>query len=357
MLQLLSNPEYQRWAQNEVCRREFWEENYLSTDRRLPISLIKTNASRGVGSNSIEGNLYEEFSSSTYKGLPASPPIPIWNPFTHEPETMTLPRGGRGYYRPASLVSIWATAPFLHNNSVGLFNNDPSVEGRLHAFDDAIEKLLVEGPTEDAAAIARVRKGTTLNGATATRLAQDHGLIWRLPKSVEVRIPSTHVAYFVASLVGTPLVVMKWLWIVPLFIVALATLCLLSRGRWFRRAGYGLILLGFVLVVPTLWVSGKFLDVRIAVPAGLPVDTLANIDPQEVKWLKLVRLVKPLLLMHRINGMPPGTPATDKELDKLGQLLRKISKSPDYVMDKGHYFGRALEKSDRDALIDLLKTF
>ena len=39
-------------------------------------------------------------------------------------------------------MSIWATAPFLHNNSVGLYNGDPSVEGRLAAYQDGMEKLL-----------------------------------------------------------------------------------------------------------------------------------------------------------------------------------------------------------------------
>ena len=50
--------------------------------------------------------------------------------------------GGRGYVRPASLISVWSSAPFLQNNSVGHFNGDPSVEGRLKAFDDGIEQML-----------------------------------------------------------------------------------------------------------------------------------------------------------------------------------------------------------------------
>ena len=36
-----------------------------------------------------------------------------------------MPGGGRGYIRTPSLTSIWATAPFLHNNSVGVFVKDP----------------------------------------------------------------------------------------------------------------------------------------------------------------------------------------------------------------------------------------
>ena len=42
----------------------------------------------------------------------------------------------------ASLVSVWSSAPFLHNNALGKFTGDPSVAGRLEAYNDAAEKLL-----------------------------------------------------------------------------------------------------------------------------------------------------------------------------------------------------------------------
>ena len=32
-----------------------------------------------------------------------------------------MPRDGRGYTRVPSLISLWSTAPFLLNNSVGKF--------------------------------------------------------------------------------------------------------------------------------------------------------------------------------------------------------------------------------------------
>ena len=47
-----------------------------------------------------------------------------------------------GYYRTPSLVSVWSSAPFLHNNMLGKFTGDPSVAGRMDAFNDAAEKLL-----------------------------------------------------------------------------------------------------------------------------------------------------------------------------------------------------------------------
>ena len=275
---------------------------------------------------------------------------------------MVLPRGGRGYYRPASLVSVWATAPYLHNNSVGLFNNDPSVEGRLRAFDDGMRKLLVQGPTEMEAATERRRLGSSLNGATPQRLEQDHGVIWRLPQPVWLRVPATQLPYAVASLFDWPVVVIEWLWIVPLAILALAMLCISARGRRRRRVGYALTILAFVLAVPMNFVSGKLMDLSIGpVPAGLPVDVVSNIDAQKLTaqgWLETVRrLFKAVWLMHDTGAMPSGTEASDRKVDELGRFLHQFSKSPDYVMDKGHYFGAVLTEPERQALIELLRTF
>ncbi len=53
-----------------------------------------------------------------------------------------MPAGGRGYTRPPSLVSVWSTAPFLLNNSVGPFESSPSVEARLRSFQGSIEQML-----------------------------------------------------------------------------------------------------------------------------------------------------------------------------------------------------------------------
>jgi hypothetical protein len=35
------------------------------------------------------------------------------------PEQDAYKNGGRGYYRNVSLVNVWATAPFMHNNAIG----------------------------------------------------------------------------------------------------------------------------------------------------------------------------------------------------------------------------------------------
>src|SRR5262249_24221883 len=64
------------------------------------------------------------------------------HPSTGEPRPFQMPAGGRGYARPASLVSVWSTAPFLQNNSLGKFDPSPSVTARMGSFNDSIEQLL-----------------------------------------------------------------------------------------------------------------------------------------------------------------------------------------------------------------------
>ena len=58
-------------------------------------------------------------------------------------------RGGPGYYRAISLLSAWAIAPFLHNNSVGELTYLPdggidyTVKGRIEQYEIAMKRLLM----------------------------------------------------------------------------------------------------------------------------------------------------------------------------------------------------------------------
>jgi hypothetical protein len=133
-----------QWFREAVMRDDFLEGNFLSDDKRYSVREIGTNFARAAGTNATKGHVWDQFSSESYKALPAAGRIgALYNPRKPtEPITFNLEGGGRGYYRTASLTSIWATAPFLHNNSVGIFVKNPSVEGRLTAFADAIEKML-----------------------------------------------------------------------------------------------------------------------------------------------------------------------------------------------------------------------
>jgi hypothetical protein len=125
-----------------VLKDDFRDGNFFADERRYSVSKIKTNAARAFGTNAKAGHIWQNFSSETYKQLPAAEPIEVYNPYTQKNETFPSPSGGPGYYRTASLVSIWTSAPFLHNNALGKFTGDPSVAGRMDAFNDAAEKLL-----------------------------------------------------------------------------------------------------------------------------------------------------------------------------------------------------------------------
>jgi hypothetical protein len=132
------------WFRQAVMQADFLDGNFLSDDKRYPVTLIGTNFSRSAGSNPTEGHIFEDFSSVDYKHLPQVPEIHnLYNPIKpRKPINFQLPAGGPGYYRTPSLADVWATAPFFNNNSLGIFTGDPSIAGRLKAYQDAMEKLL-----------------------------------------------------------------------------------------------------------------------------------------------------------------------------------------------------------------------
>jgi len=67
-------------------------------------------------------------------------PVPLYNPLTGKHDLKF--EDHKSFYRTPPLVSIWATAPYLHNNSVGVYTGDPSVAGRMAAYEDGMTKLL-----------------------------------------------------------------------------------------------------------------------------------------------------------------------------------------------------------------------
>ena len=132
------------WFREAVEQPDFLTDNFLSDDRRHSVTVIGTNAARALATNATRGQIWDQFSSETYKSLPSAGRLTnLYNPQDPtEPITFDLPAGGLGYYRTASLTSIWATAPYLHNNSVGVYVKDPSVTGRMVAFMDGMQKML-----------------------------------------------------------------------------------------------------------------------------------------------------------------------------------------------------------------------
>jgi mono/diheme cytochrome c family protein len=166
----------------------FFEGNYLSDDERHAVTEpgLGTNMARALATNAVDHDVWAEFSSKEYKAQRSIAPltplvfdVPVfpadrlrwWAAPPPVRVEFDPPAGGRGYYRTPSLISLWATAPYLHNNSVGdywvikdgkreRFPNDGSrvgekrdgkwvdfpidvsVEGRLLMFRDGMGKLL-----------------------------------------------------------------------------------------------------------------------------------------------------------------------------------------------------------------------
>ncbi len=253
----------------------FWTNNYLGTDIRIPVTLVGTNSGRSMATNGIAGSVWDNFSSLTYKELPSVGAISFFNPITATGASYQAPGGGRGYYRPASQVSLWATAPFLHNNSMGVYLGDPSVKGRMVQFMDAIRRMLwsakrpsrslvlsadelkwlgeVQG--SDAKPIAPdlvVTRPGDLRGSGSEAAANDTGFIYRLPQDAYVQFAAPFVRPLLEGVAGKWVTsfISRWLWIV------LAVLLLWLA--WRHRPRYlGITLIGIaVLVAGLLALSG-----------------------------------------------------------------------------------------------------
>jgi hypothetical protein len=134
-----------------VLRDDFLTDNFLSDDERYPCSELGTNIGRSLSPNWDAGGGYGQMSSLGFKlnqeGAEQvfdhdgeGKPIPLYNPLTGKHDIKFTAK--KMFYRTPPLVSIWATAPYLHNNSVGLYNGDPSLGARMAAYEDGMTKLL-----------------------------------------------------------------------------------------------------------------------------------------------------------------------------------------------------------------------
>jgi hypothetical protein len=285
---------------------DFLDGNFLSNDFRVPGTLVQTNICSCLATNGIAGNIWDNFSSDAYKRLPPAGMITVYDPFTGQPQQFRMPGGGRGYTRVPSLVSMWSTAPYLLNNSVGRFDPSPSVEARMGSFQDSITKLLWPEKRE---------KDPVLGDKVP-------GIIDRTTATSWFRIPSGYL----------PEVVRNTRDVLDLF-------------------------------VPVFDQKGLELG---PIPAGTPVDLLANFDPLPQSDKLSERLahdkavVKLLVkLVHDLKALPRD--ASDEQARQvfanLGEQLFALSKCPDYIVNRGHYFGSDLNDADKKALIAFLKTF
>jgi hypothetical protein len=313
----VKSPEFKEKMRTIVAAPDFLDGNYLSTDMRVPVTLLQTNACSPLATNAISGNVWDNFSSTTYKQLPSVGTIKIHDPFTGEEKNYEMPAGGRGYTRVPSLVALWSTAPYLVNNSVGKFVNDPSVAGRIESFDASIHQMLwPESRKHDDVLAARGKK--------------DVFLIDRTTVNSYLIVPGGFLPDFLRPLLS------------PLH-------------RWF----------------PNIFGSGE-LQVG-PIPKGTPVNLLSNTELYKddttlaenlPRYVELLQLLKKAT--HDLKQLPKDP--TDEQANKVFANLRApllgFSKCPDFEVNRGHYFGTgftsettALSDDEKNALIAFLKTF
>jgi hypothetical protein len=292
---------------------DFLENNYLSTDQRVPVTLLQTNACSPLATNAIRDNIWDNFSSETYKDLPSVGAITYYDPYTGKANSYNMPAGGRGYTRPASLVSLWTSAPYLLNNSVGTSDYLPGVNDRVAAFQASMQQML--WPEK--------RQKDSL-------LPQLPGTIDRTTETSYLTVPAGYLPDLLQPLLG------------------------LGQRLFPAIFGDGEVKLG-------------------PIPKGTPVDLLANLDllgegMQGQQKLDHQKKVLDLLLkmQHDLGALPRD--ATDEDARRvfanLVPSLLALSKCPDYVVNRGHYFGTSefaeepgLSDDDKKALIAFLETF
>jgi hypothetical protein len=129
-----------------VMEKDFLDHNFLSNDQRVPVTLTDSQLCSPIATNALKGDIWDNFSSSSYKSLPSVGSVTVNYPLDASSnmhfKSTVVPSGGRGFLRPPSLISLWSTAPFLQNNALGNFDARGTVQGRMSSFNDSITKLL-----------------------------------------------------------------------------------------------------------------------------------------------------------------------------------------------------------------------
>ena len=61
---------------------DFLKDNYLSSEFRVPVTLLQTNACSPLARNALADNIWDNFSSQSYKDLPSVGSIKVKDPIT-----------------------------------------------------------------------------------------------------------------------------------------------------------------------------------------------------------------------------------------------------------------------------------
>ncbi len=328
---------YLKWARAEVQKADFLENNYLSVDQRYGVDVIQTNACRASATNATRGHVWDNFSSETYK---ASDPVKIkfYDPVDGTDKDFAIHGNGPGYYRVPTLISLWATAPYFHNNALGQFNGDPSVKGRMECFDDGIRKLLWPERRDNFKSI------------------------WRTDQKSYLILSTADIPGLVEGVTNRKWVTLMYPWLVPV-VLFLAAVVLFVVGQRKMKKGlkvFGGMLGGAAVIafVVFVFIFKDYQDLRLGpFPKGMPINLLANIDTSLDKKDLIETVLKTKQVIEAIGDEKNEDKALDRFMKEAGPALLKVSKCPDLVEDRGHYFGDKLPNEDKEALIEYLKMF
>lgn len=342
-------------------------DNFLSTERRIPVDLLQTNACSPLATNGLEGDIWDNFTSTSYKQLPASGELTVHHPVSGATSSFQPLGNGRGYTRPASLISLWSTAPFLLNNSVGhieYYESTPDAYGSqqedsqeyadkqssysseknsgYYKYPDSYQQAYGDADPYSPSVASRM---AVFNDSINKMLNPDQR---RMDSETDNPVPGYIYRTTAASCVKVP-------------------------------AGYipGAKTFGGFLNWLAPWAFEENGNFKVGpFPEGMPVNLLMNtkIIPdhdEEMGFdhlLKLARLGLDFVSVAKELGgkctpeelVTPELKAHAKSVfynSSLIDSLLDLSKCPDFVVNRGHYFGAELSEDDKQSLIAYLKTF
>jgi hypothetical protein len=401
-----------------VQSEDFLDHNTLSDDVRYSVAEVGTNMARALATNAVDGDVWAELSSKDYKALPAlgrvrlcytmkngrlaaNLPAEACDPDNDIVIDFTPPGGGRGYYRTPSLVSMWATAPYFHNNALGDYyvvreakggkeegwissdgtrwkkagsdrweelesvevdyRIDTSIAGRLRMFEDGITKLL--WPERREGWIKRVRNDCRI---VDLRPLFEHLLPGILAELLYEYLAKQTAAEVDAYLKDKPLP--------PAVKEALRAKILAEAAAQLKALRDEIKSEDVAALKKQLVALAKDKLVRAVAEAAGPdhaeaVKTkLAGLHEQFAAaadkllsndWLT-VPAGTPVNLYFNLSGaaLPYGLKAHLKyrhDLRRLAETLLQLSDCPDLVEDRGHTYGADLTDQEKKDLIEYLK--
>ena len=289
--------------------------DWLGNDQLTPVNEVGVNRSRALHSNHMTGHIWQAYGSEDLRAKP--------NLLTENVPEPT--GGGRGYMRNISLLSVWAYAPFLHNNAIG-----PEICGN---------------PADSTNEFYR----SPYSGKDGKPLA-DPPPCWEYDPSVEGRYKLYKAS--MDLLLNPDKRIDK--------ITRLSEEVIIDAG-------------------PRLFEAGKEeTGISIRIPAGVPAAFVGSLEHKQLIGDVVLAKTDPAALRAKFVGRGLTAEESDRIVSGIQAVLREIVSDPanaisvigehrdfierfysnttDYVENRGHTFGEDLSESDKKALTAFLAT-